>query len=191
MSLLNFLKIEKISSPEDLHSWMSSNLDYGYIGKSGKRYDQEIVPEEFYKNYRLQAPIKLVSSKLGVCWDQVELQRACFELMVESGDLSMRHTHYYLEQHNEYQASHSFSVLSSSNDNLYWFENSYGRYRGIHGPYTKLNSVFDEIIAHVRAEEDAADDGVSIYQLPVMKYGIDCMGYMRIAKRSKHIYRVR
>ena len=52
------------------------NIQYGYIYEGKDISDDQY---QFGTYYRLQSPDKLLDSKYGVCWDQVELERLWFE----------------------------------------------------------------------------------------------------------------
>ena len=61
-----------------------STLEYGkgkvswddFLAKQG-RFKADPA-SDFYHQYRLQSPRQVVENRVGVCWDQVELERYIF-----------------------------------------------------------------------------------------------------------------
>ena len=49
-----------------------NQINYGWVDKEGNPHEQL---QGFSEDYALQNPAELRESKLGVCWDQVELER--------------------------------------------------------------------------------------------------------------------
>ena len=99
---------------------MSNNIVYGY------RKTDDTIATEMSDDYFLQTPEQLIQSKAGVCWDQVELEREWFR------NHNILCFIIYLEQKDEHMnPSHTFAIFCQ-NERYYWFENSWGIYRGIH-----------------------------------------------------------
>lgn len=153
-------------------------IEYGYIDKDGKRV-LEIVQRDFWLGYRLQSPDELRISRLGVCWDQVELERKLFE---ENG-VVVQTVYVELEAGN----SHTFvvyrdEVVVESKD-LVWFEHSYGRVEGEHRGYGSIKEVVKDVVKEMRKdmskEEVERGDGVKyvrVYEKP--KFGVGCDEFM-------------
>lgn len=53
-------------------------ITYGWVDVDGNKHEE--VDETYATLYRLQGPESLLTSKCGVCWDQVELERYYFSL---------------------------------------------------------------------------------------------------------------
>lgn len=56
-----------------------NNINYDWVDKNNKKHN--LVDETFSDNYILQTPKELIENKLGVCWDQVELERFLFKII--------------------------------------------------------------------------------------------------------------
>ena len=54
-----------------------NKIEYGWLDKNNKIHYE--VNNEFSDNYILQSPEQTIKNKVGVCWDQVELERILFE----------------------------------------------------------------------------------------------------------------
>jgi len=114
----------KINKPEAILKLMK-NISYGYINNKNKRITN-ISDQDFEHDYRLQSPSELMASKIGVCWDQCELERFYFEKY-----LKLQFNIYYLEAKNQSQSTHTLLIYQTGG-RFYWFENSWFKYRGIH-----------------------------------------------------------
>jgi len=180
MELHNFLKASGINTTHKLLQWMSENIEYGYVDTWGTP-QVEADDMHFYNHYALQIPTQLLQSRLGVCWDQTEFQRACFDV------LGVPHTSYYIEASEERRASHSFCVILIDKQ-LFWFENSYGRYRGIHGPFNSLQSIFKQVILYLKMEDNCFEEQYEGYLLPLLRDVVSCEEYLAKAKSNPPIY---
>jgi len=120
----------------------------------------------------------LIRSKLGVCWDQTELERLFFNQYIEIPYLI-----YYIQSKNENAASHTF-LEYMTNNKFYWFEHSWYDYRGIH----EFKS-HKELISHVTKihTEYHKCSGFDMYVLDRPKYGISCQQFMDFAVSGKKI----
>lgn len=57
-----------------------NTINYGFLDKNGNNiFDFNNVEFIFNKTYYLMSPTELLNKKVGVCWDQVELERFLFE----------------------------------------------------------------------------------------------------------------
>ena len=99
-------------------------IEYGWVDKEGnKRY---LVDDTYSDNYRLQSPQQVLKNKIGVCWDQVELERYYFK-----NDLNIK-TYFLVHYDNDKCPTHTFLTFEKNNK-YYWFEHSWARFKGIHG----------------------------------------------------------
>lgn len=57
---------------------LMKEIEYGWIDKDNKKH--VLVDESYSDNYVLQSPKEIIKNKIGVCWDQVELERYYFKL---------------------------------------------------------------------------------------------------------------
>jgi len=132
--------LNSIKSPEELLEFMSSNICYGYLGKSGRvyRFDDLDFDEKWYDEYVLESAEQLLKTLCGNCWDQVELERYWFE---KNGyEIKSIYEMVKLDYDNIYP-THSFLIFKDKDSKWCWFENSDSQNYGIH----KFNSV-DELL---------------------------------------------
>lgn len=112
---------------------LMNDIEYGWIDKNNNPH---ITVDNFSNNYRLQSPDKLTKTKLGVCWDQVELERKYFS----ENNFNIK-TYFIVYYDNDKCPTHTFLTFNKNNK-FYWFEHSYEKFRGIH----EYNTVKDLLL---------------------------------------------
>ena len=72
--------LDSIRNPKELLEYMD-NITYGFVGKNGKKYLDMYSKEwnDWYEQCFVQSGEEVLNSKIGTCWDQVELERLWFE----------------------------------------------------------------------------------------------------------------
>ena len=169
MQLDKFIDM-KIHTPEDLLAWMNSNISYGFVDVHGKKYT-DFDGETFYNPFRLQSPKQFFENKLGVCWDNVEFVRYVFSR------LGITHDTVYLEKDNIEQSTHTFVLYKGEDDKIYHFENAFYKYRGIHGPFNKVEDAISSVNAQI--DNDFQLKYKYTYRfIDNMTAGISCEQYM-------------
>ena len=98
------------------------DIDYGWIDKSGIKHIYDF--KTFSSDYLLQSPEEVIKNKVGVCWDQVELERHYFK------NDSVK-TFFIVHYDNDKCPTHTFLTFQKDNK-YYWFEHSWAIFRGIH-----------------------------------------------------------
>ena len=123
--------INNINTPEELLEFMSNNVNYGYLGKSGRVYhfDDKDFNEKWYEEYVLESPEELLNNLYGNCWDQVEFERNWFSN--HNYEFKTIYEMVDLDYDNDYP-THSFLIFKDNNNCWNWFENSDFYNRGIH-----------------------------------------------------------
>lgn len=102
---------------------MMENIKYGWVDSDGNKYIDDY--EEFSSRYILQAPNEVVKSGVGVCWDQVELERYYFK---NHYDVK---TYFIVYYDGDKCPTHAFLTFKKDNK-YYWFEHSWEKFRGIY-----------------------------------------------------------
>lgn len=103
------------------------NLEYGWVDQNGIRHEGANNSDE----YALQTPMELMKSRVGICWDQTELQRAWFK--VHGYEVETYLLYYELSEN--CWPSHSILVYHNAG-HVCWFEPMFNGkvvdYCGIH-----------------------------------------------------------
>jgi hypothetical protein len=141
---MNKIRIfENIKTPQELLTFMNENIEYGYIGKSNQKiysWKYENTDMDFNKEYFLQSPEELIESGYGVCWDSAELERNWFEK--NNFDFKVFFMIFTKEYDNDLP-THTFLAYKEK-DKWFWFEQSFGAYRGIH-EYDSLKDLTSDV----------------------------------------------
>jgi len=179
-SLFGSPAIPSVLNPIEIMEVMDT-ITYGYMTKTGKP-TLEIEEHAFFNSYRLQTPDELWRSKIGVCWDQVELERRLFEQTT----LNVRTFYVELKRGD----SHTFLVYNELGK-YFWFEHSYAIQRGINGPFNTTTDVVDAVI--LAMQEGKKKPGIN--ELSVVAateytkpaYGLTCAEFMQHAKSGRFV----
>lgn len=115
---------------------LMSPVQYGWLDKDNKTHDS--VDNNFCDNYILQKPKEIEKNKIGVCWDQVELERYYFK----GCNLNIK-TFFIVYYDNAKCPTHTFLTFEKNN-RFYWFEHAWEKFIGIH-EYDTLNDLLLDI----------------------------------------------
>ncbi len=114
---------------------LMKEIEYGWIDKNNNKHS--IVDESYSDNYTLQSPNEVIKNKIGVCWDQVELERYYFK----GNDWNVK-TYFLVHYDSNKCPTHTFLTFEKNNK-YYWFEHSWERFRGIHEYKSLKDLLFD------------------------------------------------
>ena len=114
-----------------------ANIRLGYRDKEDNKYVG--FNPDFKETFYLQSPKQLLESKIGTCFDQVELER---ELITRLG-VDCR-TYFISYPDDEYDYSHTFLIYKDS-QKYYWVENAWEKYKGLH-IYDSKEDLFDDVL---------------------------------------------
>ena len=120
----------KCNNPQELLDFMSSNINYGYLGKNGKvyRFGDKDFDKDWENQYILQNEQELLENLCGNCFDQVEFERKWF--LENNYEFKTIFEMVLLNYKNVYP-THSFLIFKDKNK-WCWFENADYDNRGIH-----------------------------------------------------------
>jgi len=154
----NMKKFNELKTIEELSDFMKG-IDYGWMDN---KHQIHIGANEMFANfYILQSPDQILENKLGVCWDQVELERLFFE------NNALKYETYFMAYYNNSDCpTHTFLIFELDNK-WYWFENSFEKYRGIH-QYIEKKDLFDDV--KQKFIDDLSYDNIGEGTLVVRKY---------------------
>ena len=132
---------ENIKNIEELSNYMY-NIKYGYITKDKGLYfpDNPNYEKEWLLSCVVQTGEEVKKTKIGTCWDQVELERLWFD----KNNFNFKTFFIWFGENRDIYPTHTFLVFKQNND-YYWFENVFEQYRGIH----KFSS-FEKLIESVK-----------------------------------------
>lgn len=161
------------------------NIEYGFpdeLGRNLLEMNPQKYEEEFYEFYYLQTPKELLKSKCGTCWEQVELERNLFE----EKRLQVK-TYFICTYDKENLPSHTF-LTYEKNEKHYWFEHSWGIYKGIHEYESELELLLDIKKKFLKSHNANKEAYTFVYEYQRPSYHLSCdrmYAYMETQKLIK------
>lgn len=164
---------------------LMDSIEYGFRDENGLNImntNPQKWEDEFYKFYYLQTPDELLGSKCGVCWDQVELERKLFQ------DKNIKVKTYFIYIiDNDMLPSHTFLTYESDGKH-YWFEHSWGIYKGIHKYDSELELLLDVKELFKRDHNYVSENSFTyIYEYQRPKDHITCDEFYKYIETQKII----
>ena len=160
-------------------------IEYGFLDNNGNNICDNVDLEyTFNKVYYIMSPEELLNKKIGVCWDQVELERKLFE----ESNIKNETYFIYIDDKNNLP-SHTFLVYYVDNK-VYWFEHSWFDEKGIH-EYNNLNDLLNDVeIKFIKSRENEVPKGldVHIYKYNKPNYNISCNEFYNYIFTQKKIF---
>ncbi len=158
-----------------------NNIDYGWIDKDGNKHQQ--ADQTFSKHYILQSPSEVIANKIGVCWDQVELERYYFN----GHDWNIK-TYFIVYDDGLKCPTHTF-LTYEKNGKYYWFEHSWEQFKGIHEYDTKKDLLLDVKDKFIQYEINNQSDNqkLLLYEYQRPKYHISVQDFFNHCHHGKYI----
>ncbi len=160
---------------------LMNDIEYGWVDKDYNKYT--IVNELFSNDYILQRPKETIKNKIGVCWDQVELERYYFDNMA----LDIK-TYFLCHYDNDKCPTHTF-LTYKKNDTFYWFEHSWEKYRGIY-KYDSLKSMLADIrnkFIETELNNKFLEKDLMLYEYNKPQYGISVIDFYKHCESGENI----
>ena len=111
-------------------------IEYGWLDQNYKKHYK--LSENFEGLYMLQDASLCLDNKIGVCWDQVEVER---ELLKDIGITSESYMINYPDDIKK--PTHTFLTFEYRGL-YYWFEHAWEDYQGLH-PYKAKEELFKTV----------------------------------------------
>lgn len=160
-------------------------IEYGFLDNNGNNICDDLEDEHaFNKVYYLMNPEELLNKKVGVCWDQVELERKLFE----ENNIKNETYFIYIDDKNKLP-SHTFIVFYMNNK-VYWFEHSWFDEKGIY-EYNNLNDLLNDVeTKFLKSREKEFEKGldVHIYKYNKPNYNISCDEFFDYIFTQKEVF---
>ena len=159
------LSIWNYYSEEEIMNIMNT-IQYGFM--DNKSTIHKIINNKLDDCYILQRPNEVLSNKIGLGWDQVELERYLFK----GHDFSTE-SYFLLYFSSTDCFTHTFLVYQKENY-YYWFEHSWEKYKGIH-KYNSKDELFKDVIDKFILDHkdiDLSYSDLELFQYKKPKYHI-------------------
>jgi len=134
-----------------------------------------MVDEIFVNKYFLQSPKEVIKNKVGICWDQVELERYYFK----SNDWNVK-TYFIAYYDGGGCPTHTF-LTYEKNSKYYWFEHSWEICRGIH-EYDTLKALFQDVndkFIKYELNNNYNPNSLELYEYKKPKYHINVQEFYK------------
>ena len=156
------------------------DVEYGWLDKDGNRHEGL---DGFGEHYMLQLPDQLEKSRLGVCWDQVELER---KLFTDEG-IGTR-TFFIVHYDGDKCPTHTFLLFANAGK-TYWYEHSWSPMRGLH-EYNNVNEALNDI--KTEFINDELRDGYNpenliIYEYAAPNKNLSCPAFYAHCEKGKKV----
>lgn len=153
---------------------MMKDIKYGYLSADKKKYFNF---SEFASLYRLQSPKEIIKSRIGVCFDQVELER--YYLSRSYSNIKTYFIINYFEDIN----THTF-LTYEKNGKYYWFEHAWDKYVGIHSYDTKKELILDVKSKFILSLKNHNNFDIAIYEYQKPKFNISLDEFFKHCESS-------
>ncbi len=141
------------------------DIKLGYRDKNGNLYSG--FRYDFKDVFYLQSPKQLLESKVGTCFDQVELER---DLVSKLG-VDCR-TYFMMYTDDKFDCAHTFLIYKDTKK-YYWLENAWVKYKGVH-IYSSKEELFDDVInKFIETIPDGEIKKVKMYMYDKPRFGIN------------------
>ena len=157
-----------------------SPIQYGWVDKNGVKHTDMT---HFAEKYMLQMPDQLLESQLGVCWDQVELQRKLF------ANTGIDGRSFFIVHYDEDKCpTHTF-ILFERNNKVFWHEHAWAAFRGLH-EYDNLKAAISDIHDKFINNELSGKynpQNLVIYEYDAPKESLSCINFYKHCENGKQI----
>ena len=165
---------------QKLHDVMQ-DFDYGYISRKPpfERIDHNVRnPLVMYKKWALSSPAEIEKNKIGICFDQCELERD----FCNKHDIPCKT---FFVQLKYIPNVHTVLMFETNPDEWYVFENAFERFSGIYGPYDDYLSGGISLLNQWVKDMGVSWSGYNVYEYEKPEYGISFIDFFRHCMRNK------
>lgn len=158
---------------------LMTDIQYGWVDKEDKLHIDDFAL--FSSLYCLQSPKEVLKNKIGVCWDQVELERYYFSgwkvrtffIVYYDGDKCPTHTFLTYEKEGKF----------------YWFEHSWEKFRGIYKYDSMKDLLLDVRDKFVEDEQLSCSisENLCLYEYKKPKYGLSVMEFYKHCENGQEL----
>lgn len=157
-----------------------SPIQYGWVDKNGVKHTDMT---HYAEKYMLQMPDQLLESQLGVCWDQVELQR---KLFADNG-IATR-SFFIVHYDGDKCPTHTF-MLFERNNKTFWYEHAWAVLRGLH-EYDNLKAAISDIRSKFINNELGGKynpQNLVICEYDAPKENLSCLDFYKHCEKGKQV----
>ena len=160
---------------------LMKDIKYGWVDKDNNKYIDDF--ELFSEKYILQSPTDVIKNKVGVCWDQVELERYYFK--PNAWNIK---TFFLVHYDGDKCPTHTFLTFEKDNKH-YWFEHSWEIFRGIHEYNTEKELLLDVRNKFIQYDlnNNYVPKNLALHQYTKPKYHISVQAFFNHCDSGEYI----
>lgn len=158
----------------------TKDIKYSWIDKNGDIHEH--ISDGYIKKFMMQTPEEIQKSKIGNCWETVELTR----YLLDKENIPNETYFFSIPMQNFY--CHSI-IVAQVNNKYYWIENSFKDNKGIH-EYTDLSQLFFDILdkfPQIVGSKKVKYSQMKIYNYEKPQNHIGCIEFYLYCLRQKNI----
>jgi len=136
------IRFDQIETPENFLKWMD-RIEYGWLDSYNKKMKGDDKFGEFWwDNYLFATPTLVVKYLIGTCYEQAILEHYVFDrkLYLENKVFFAADSNNKFDILDTNANTHMFLVYQQDGK-WYWFEHSWDKEKGIHGPFDNINDI--------------------------------------------------
>lgn len=155
-------------------------IQYGWVDSDGGKHTDMA---HYAERYKLQMPDQLLESRLGVCWDQVELQRKLFDY----AGITTRS--FFIVHYDEDKCpTHTF-ILFEYDNKIFWYEHAWAIMRGLHEYDNLKNAILDIRDKFIGNElrNKYNQRNLVIYEYDAPQKNLSCPEFYKHCEKGKQI----
>lgn len=159
---------------------LNKDIKYGWFDKNGVSHEH--ISEGLAKYFSFQSCDELEKTRIGICWETVELDRK----YLEDNNIPCKSYFFVIPSANFY--CHSVLVFQDNNK-YYWIENSFKELRGIR-EYDSLQSLFNDVLNNFKLIANNKElhlKNIKIYEYNKPTPHIGCVQFYFHCFRGKNI----
>ena len=157
------------------------SIKYGWMDKNGNKHTK--VDDSFSSDYILETPEEVIKNKIGVCWDQVELERSLFE----KENIPVK-TYFIVHYDNKNCPTHTFLTYEKDGKH-YWFEHSWEIFEGIHEYESEQELLLDVRSKFIENElnDDYVFENICLHEYEKPKFHLTVQEFYKHCDDGKYI----
>lgn len=160
---------------------LMENIEYGWVNLSHEKMYH--LDDTFSLEYRLLSPKEVLSYRIGVCWDQVELERYYLR-----GNCLPIQT-YFLVYYDESQCpTHTFLTFQKEGK-YYWMEHAWEKFRGLRS-YDTLKDLLTDVrncFIDVQLHQVFEPQNLCLFAYKKPSYGITVLEFYHHCEKGEKI----
>ncbi len=160
---------------------LMDKIEYGWVNLSHEKMYH--LDDTFSSEYRLLSPKEVLSYQIGVCWDQVELERYYLQ-----GNCFPIQTYFLVYYDGGRCPTHTFLTFQTEGK-YYWMEHAWEKFRGLHSYDTLKELLVDVRNCFIASElhHEFEPNNLCLFSYKKPSFGITVLEFYQHCENGKRI----